>query len=1150
MKDTDDLGRVCIVGVGASAGGLEAIREMLTTAQRESQLAYVVIQHLDPNHESMLAELLGRHTEMTVLQASGGEKVEAGNVYIIPPGHGLSINDGVLQLTDFAQPRGLRRPIDDFFESLASDQGRFAACVILSGTGADGSTGLRAIKEKGGLSIAQDPETARYDGMPLSAEGTGLVDFIRAPVEIVECIETFYAHRAMAESDDGLKRTVAESIDDISQTLRRTIGHDFSGYKRSTLVRRIERRIQVLNLGSAWEYLRRLEADREECETLFRELLINVTRFFRDPEHFDELRDHAVTPLVRDAAGDEVRVWVPGCSSGEEAYSLAMMFADEVRRQRKSIKIQIFATDIDEQMLKIARNGVYPLAALPAIPEDMRDSYTIGREGSFQITAQIRDMVRFSSHSVIKDPPFSKIDLVSCRNLLIYLGERLQTTALPVFHYSIRPRGYLFLGPSESIGRFENLFEVVDQRARLFRRNNAKPIYPSGLRPVSSTERPAPSTSSSREADNSTQVDWTQGIASDRILQTHAPPTLQVGHGGEILASYGRLTKYLSLDPVNRENDIVQTLARPGLRDAISALLREAVKRGKPTVARDLRAGSEFGEQALDLVADPLPDESILLVFRDRGPFEPNESDVVDIEESDSHVQQLEEELRVTRGRLRTTVEELETANEELKSSNEEMMSMNEELQSTNEELSTVNDELKSKVDQLQVANADLQNFFDSTALPLLVLDKDRTIRNFTEAASLIFPLRPGDRGRPIDDVQSILEDHGAVRQAVEQVIRDEEPTQMRVMDRDRTRTWSLLVTPYRTGEGEVEGATLVFTDITDALAMERALEEESARLRLALDVARLGVWEYDVSSGLVELDRSEAEMFGLRPADKPGEAESDEHSVRGLLDMVHPDDADTVNESLRLAISGEADFEATFRVETAGGEQRTLRGLGRLIDGTGRGRLLGVTYDVTMEREAARVREVMLSEMNHRVKNLFSIITGMLRIAGRTAETPREVVDNVERRISALARSHDMTQRGVRGEPITLKRALQAALEPYEGTAPVTTDGPDVALTPKETTSIGLLLHEWATNASKYGVLGPVEGRLDVTWTLDDDGQVTLHWNEIYATEFSQEEAGSGFGSTLVEVSATQLGGEVEVEKDGSQRRITLTYTPDVPHD
>ncbi|NDW33678.1 chemotaxis protein CheB [Salipiger sp. PrR007] len=1132
-----DSERLCIVGIGASAGGLEAIREMLTAARASSNLAYVVIQHLDPNHESLLAELLARHTELRVRQASGGERITAGNVYIIPPGHGLSVTKGVLNLTEFAQPRGLRRPIDDFFESLALDQGRFAACVILSGTGADGSAGLRAIKEHGGLCLVQEPDTAKYDGMPTSAQATGLVDFVRRPGEIVEAIEQFYAHTLVDTADRQLANTVEAHLEDICGVVRNFVGHDFSGYKKSTLIRRVQRRIQVLDLDDASAYLKRVRSDSRECEILFRELLINVTRFFRDPEHFERLRELAVAPLIRNAGNeDEIRVWIPGCSSGEEAYTFAMMFAEEARKQKRSAKIQIFATDIDEQMLRIAREAVYPQSALADIPEEMRDLYTVALDGRFRMSAKIRDMIRFSVHSIVRDPPFSNIDLLSCRNLLIYFGDQLQSTALPIFHYALKPGATLFLGPSETVGRHDHVFKPLDQGARIFQRNTGRPEYPLHLR---SAQRSQPS-GRRHAADNAeppARLDWQESDVAERILSVYAPPTLRVTVRGEILRSTGRLGKYLEVTPGPESENFAPSLARSGVREALSAILRQVARSKKRTISRDLSARSEFGTQAFDLIADPLEDGSILLVFRERDRFEALEDDAFEeLDSTDSHVQSLEHELRDTRARLHTTVEELETANEELKSSNEEMMSMNEELQSTNEELSTVNDELKSKVDELSVANADLSNFFASTALPLVVVDSKMAIRNFTDAIQSIYPFRGADRGRPLAEVTSSLRRNEEVLQAISDVMRTGQLGHMRVSDRSESRTWSLVITPYRSRDGHLNGATLVFTEVTDALRLETALKHEGERLRLALDVSGMAVWECDPRGGTVTLDDSGCALLGVEDHTQP---------LERLLQSIVEDSRDDVRAAIEAAIDRGEPIDVVARLSGLGAHARSIEIVGRRIATPHAERVLGVLFDVTKEQDAKDVREMMLREMNHRVKNMFSIISSMVRMAGRRAENVPDLVEGVQTRINALARSHDLTQKTPSGRKFGLEDAIRASLAPYRSDQELSPGGPEIPVATQELTSLSLLLHEWSTNAAKYGVLGHTPGRLEVSWRRDGRF-VELVWNEIHEARVEPDDGAAGFGSTLVQLSAVQLGGTVSVDFSDYERRMVLRYVPD----
>ncbi len=536
-----------VVGIGASAGGLEALREMLARGRPPTGLAFVIVQHLDPNHESMLAQLLDRHTELKVRQCEGGERIEGDTVFIIPPGRGLVIQNGVLELTQFIQPRGLRRPIDDFFLSLAVDQQANAACVILSGTGADGTTGLRAVKEHGGVCVVQQPETARYDGMPLSAVGTGLVDFVQAPGDIVDCLTAFFRRRGSEGEESGL---VADHIDDLCRVLRTAVGHDFSGYKRTTMIRRVERRMHVLGLESGRAYLARVRADKAECEALFRDLLINVTRFFRDIELFEVLRERAIEPLLKTRNPDEdIRVWIPGCSSGEEAYSIAMLFAEAARRLDLPLAVQIFATDIDERMLQIGREATYPAAALADIPAHMRERYVIPHAERFTITPEIRDLIRFSSHSLVKDPPFSRVDLLSCRNLLIYFDERLQQSVVPLFHYAVRPGGYLFLGPSESVTRFEQLFPAIDHHARLFERPPGSPKYPIDLPGSARRGEIQRGRGEERRGDPSI-ADET--VAVRRVVERYAPPSMVLNEDGVIISAYGRLSRYFDFPSPGR----------------------------------------------------------------------------------------------------------------------------------------------------------------------------------------------------------------------------------------------------------------------------------------------------------------------------------------------------------------------------------------------------------------------------------------------------------------------------------------------------------------------------------------------------------------------------------------------------------------------
>lgn len=496
----------------------------------------------------------------------------------------------------------------------------------------------------------QEPGSAKYDGMPLAAVGTGLVDYVKQPGEILDCLGAFFG-RSAGDAQEDEAELVADHVDDLCHTLRGAIGHDFSGYKRSTLIRRVERRMHVLNIGSGRAYLQRVRSDAAECEALFRDLLINVTRFFRDPEMFEALRSKVVEPLLRQSDGEDIRVWIPGCSSGEEAYSIAMLFAEAARGMDLINPVQIFASDIDEQMLNIAREGSYPAAALADIPSPLRERWTIPHGERFSISGQIRDLIRFSNHSVVKDPPFSRIDLVSCRNLLIYFDDRLQQSVMPILHYALRPGGFLFLGPSESIGRFDHLFPAIDHHARIFERSPGSPAYPidlpGGERTARRRDDPARRTAERKHAD--------PAIAVQRLAERYSPPSMVVNQDGAVLSAFGKLSRYFDF-PVTRVGGAnAISLAKPGLRDVLGTLMRQARDSNKRVVARQIDVVTDYGTQPIEAVCEPLPDGTLLVVFHDRGTFQPFEDpDLAELENGDDHMEALEEELRLTRHKLRT----------------------------------------------------------------------------------------------------------------------------------------------------------------------------------------------------------------------------------------------------------------------------------------------------------------------------------------------------------------------------------------------------------------------------------------------------------------------------------------------------------------
>ncbi|MBX7527369.1 chemotaxis protein CheB [Qipengyuania vesicularis] len=1131
-----------VIGIGASAGGLEALRALFGGASELTGMAFVVVQHLDPTHESLMAQLIERYTDMEVSQATGGEIVEPDHIYVIPPAHGLALKDGVLELTEFKDPRGMRRPIDDFFESLAQDRESNAACVILSGTGGDGSRGLRAIKEHGGLCVAQDPESAGYDGMPSSAIATGLVDIVAAPRQIIEALHNFFDRSSGVAGKVDEAREVTDHIDDLCDVLRKAVGHDFSRYKRSTLTRRIARRMQLLGLDSAAEYLERLRSDEDECTALFRDLLINVTRFFRDTAQYEALSTLVVDRLVKQTRDEEeLRIWVPGCSSGEEAYSIAMLFAEAAQRQSKRPYIQIFATDIDDGMLDIARGGAYPLSALSDIPQPLQERYTIGGSDKFHIASNIRDMVRFSVHNVVRDPPFSKIDLVSCRNLLIYFDESLQRSVIPLFHFSLAERGMLFLGSSEAIGRFDDLFETIDQNSRIFRRKEVKGKYTLQIGkdgPVGPRPRRKPEFSKDPSPTEGNEI-----AALKTIARRYAPVSLLVDNEGMLMERWGAAGRYLDFPDRLERNVVVSSLARPGLRELIGPMIRQVADeaRGRRVGAKNILVRTEFGEVETRIVCEKIDHGSFLFIIEETGELQPvDQADLIDFDMEHGQQHFLEEELQATRHRLRSTVEELETTNEELKSSNEEMMSMNEELQSTNEELTTVNDELKNKVDQLTMANSDLKNFFDSTQLAVLVVDGELRLRSFTDAARDLFPIDKQQIGSNLGSLPNAFADDEFVELA-RLASSGGETREARVHSNSLEAEFIIRAFPYRRLDGELDGATLVFTDVTRALSLESELREERERLRLALEVARIGVWEYEPSTDITVLDETERQLLNM----KEGEAGD---QMQPILDNLPEEDRARVNQSLRQAMDGTRPFDERFRVPLDNGDYRWLHGLGRRIDNGQTNKFIGVTIDITAERSLLEQRELMIREMNHRVKNLFSVISAMVSIAAREAEEVEEFAEDIRDRIHALGRSHSLTNDSAVGGAgaVPLRSLIETVVNPSKSTQDIHLMGEDVDVPNSQITSLALILHEWATNAAKYGALSVEDGCLEVDWAVEEN-RLTLDWRE---KGLGKKAGGgkAGFGTRLIETATRQLKGDIEGEPTDEGYTRRLRFTPDLP--
>jgi len=855
---------VPVVAIGASAGGLEALKELLSALPEDSGAAYVVIQHLDPSHKSMLTDILSRESSLPVAVATDGALLEPDTIFVIPEDATLRVKGETLTVENPAPPRMRRAPIDTFISSLATERGEHGVAVILSGTGSDGTQGVRELKEAGGLVLVQDPGEAGYDSMPRNAIATGLTDQTAPAAEIPAVIADYLRHLRDGGGEIALDRTdVRQSLARICQQLKLATGHDFREYKEPTLLRRVRRRMQVLKIGEMGDYAARLADDRGEARQLFRELLISVTSFYRDPDAYEALDSALDQMLARKTRGDTIRIWVPGCATGEEAYSIAMLLVDKLALLDEKYPMQIFATDIDENALAIARRGIYPESIASYVPDSLLKRYFRIKGKEYQIVEEIRELCIFSTQSVIKDPPFSRLDLLSCRNLMIYLKPELQNRLVPVFHYALRPDGILLLGPSESITGHEQLFEPLDRKWRLFRRRRQEQ-EPEARFPLMALAGDMPDRQGPRRDAPRRDRDRLVSQAHKLLLEDIGPGFVIAGPNRELLYSGGRIAEYLGMPPGTPSLELIN-IVTPDLRMDIRALWHRVKTVERAAVRENVTTTTREGRRRIRISARPLDDgpdteANYLFLFEDLGPV--SEEATLTEGARDSHVEALEAELRSTKEYLQTTTEELESSNEELKSANEELMSMNEELQSSNEELETskeelqsineeletVNSELSSKVEELAEANADLENFLQSTNIATLFLDRSARVRRFTPMAKELFHLIQPDIGRPISDITSRIEDID-ISVEVDNVLRDLAPVEKEVRLAKDDRRFIMRLLPYRSPSDQIDGVVVTFVDVTGLKAAQSEIHQlntdlhaQVADLEALLDLAPIGI--------------------------------------------------------------------------------------------------------------------------------------------------------------------------------------------------------------------------------------------------------------------------------------------------------------------
>jgi two-component system, chemotaxis family, CheB/CheR fusion protein len=1141
-----------LVGVGASAVATAALEKFLAALGPEPGVATILVLQ---NREALDADSFShrlRERGREVVGIVDGGAIEAGPIYLLPPNAILNVKNGVFACRTAQQAPGERGTIDSFLVSLAEDQNEKAVAVLLDGTGGDGTLGVAAIKETGGLALAE--YTHAEEALASSNSPAALADFVLPPEDIAGRVLAYARDRrgrAPQPPLDPASPEVTAALASVAAVLRKKTGHDFHGYKANTFLRRVQRRMHITQRGTLAAYLDHLRGPGDEAQHLFQDLLIGVTQFFRDRKEF-ELLEREVIPRLFEGKGltDQIRVWVLGCATGEEAYSIAILLRERMAQIDDVPQVQLFATDIDGRALAAARVGRYTEAIARDVTPERLARWFVKEGNTYCVVKELREMCIFAQHNVLRDAPFSRLDLVSCRNLLIYLGADLQTRVIPLFHFALRPGGFLFLGNAESVTRHTKLFTPIESRARIFRRIETEarvlPDFPFTAAERRVPEAPAPRVGASEPS---------LARRAERVAERYAPAYVITDSNFDVLHFSGRTGRFL--DPAGGAATLnLVMLAHPDLRTDLRAALMRAAERNDKVEIERLPLGENALHLAVDVIIEPVQERpgaprNFVVLFRDSGPLRSGPAAAT----PDESVLQLESELLQTRERLQASVEELESTNEELKSSNEEYQSVNEELQSANEELetskeelqsvneelSTVNGELAHRVQELGRANSDLKNLLESTQIATVFLDNQMRVMNYTPAVADVFHLVENDIGRPIAHIKSriaydeLQEDVGRVQRTLAAVEREVESaaTKSRYLVR---------VLPYRSTDNFIAGVVVTFADITAVTRAERALGQSEARLRFLADAgaALVGSRDYEeILRDIAELAVTSLGDFCLI------DVVTDDETVRRVA-WAHRDAAKgarlaalvpesrmsvrthpfarvlTRDESvflpevddawmLRSAIDGEQlarmrelDFHSVVSVPLRA-RNRTVGAMTLAFSQTPArhseadletaqelARRAGIAVEQARQTEALKVtserQKQLLAELQHRVRNTLAVVRS---IALRTAETTTTVDDYIthfEGRLNAFARLQALLTRDpTSGMDLEYLLAEELLAHAAEEGEQVQLSGPALRLRPKAAENFALAIHELATNAVKYGALSAPKGAIHVTWKVEN---------------------------------------------------------------
>jgi two-component system, chemotaxis family, CheB/CheR fusion protein len=1115
-----------IIAVGASAGGIQALQAFFRQIPDRTGAAFVVVVHLDPEHRSELPRILAGCTLMPVVQVEANQKIQADHVYVIPPDRRLQLVDHEISAVQFDEPRGQRAPIDLFFRSIAEGLGDGFA-VILSGAGSDGAIGARAIKGSGGMILVQEPNEAEYSSMPRSAIATGVADFVLPVRDLADRLpELIRIKRSIAASEDG--SVDEEQLRRILAHLRVRTGHDFSKYKRSTVMRRIARRMQVTRTEDLRAYYDTLRDTPEEAQALLGDLLISVTTFFRDQGAFEAIKSQVI-PLLFEAGdpNEAIRVWVPGCATGEEAYSVAMLLLEEGPRSQS---LQVFGSDLDSRALAFAREGRYPAS----IEEDVNESRLrrfFNREGDgYRVRQELRDVVLFSVHDLLKDPPFSRVDLISCRNVLIYLDRELQEQVCGTFHYALKPGGFLLLGASETAENPPGLFRSLDRNARIYQ-TTAQPgdrprLLPRLLGQVGVRDYAG---RAGRAVSPSTAL--SEAALHRRLIEKVAPPSVLVDEAHRLVHLSETAGRYILPSGGPLSGDVVD-LVRPELRFELRSALHRVFEENESSLSLPILVGFNGSPNRVHLLVKPgertdVAEPQHALVMFIEGEVVPERPLHPDRPGNDEIVGRLTQELELTQARLRTVREESESANEELRAANEELQSVNEEyrstseeletskeeLQSINEELQTVNSELKLKLETISRAHSDLQNLMAATDIGTLFLDSGLRIKRFTERVTDLFSITAADEGRPITDFAHQLDYDGLIRDA-RGVIADLAPFRREI--RSRSNHWyDVRLRPYRTVDDRIDGVVITFVDISHHREVEEALRKSERQLReqsqlVELSHAPIFVWEFD--GKVVAWNRGSQELYGYSSPEAIGTRKDQ---------LLGTTVVGSSFRELKARLQSEGSWSGELIHKTKDGRTLIVESRLQLETFDGQQLVLESVRDVTERKESENRQRMLLGELGHRVRNTLTVVQAVAHQTFRGVPGYEAALRLFEGRLSALASAHNLlTDSNWCGAD--LMSLTRHQLEPYmsEGADRISMSGEAVSLPPDIATPFGLVLHELATNAARHGSLSVPAGTVALTWAVGSKGGeriLTVTWRERRGPPVQRPRSG-GLGSALIE--------------------------------